>query len=141
MIESVEEVLNRLKDKICSFAYTIENTCPVVCQMGFVLFENKIVFHTNTWTQKWQMLKENQKVAICIGHDHLTDYAQIEGVLQKIPDTNIEFEKLEAVYFAKHPDSVIYKEKGNTGLLIVTPKKIKYGQVVKGQVSFFEYEY
>lgn len=140
MATSLEDILSRINDKVCALAYCKDGK-PVVCQMGFAVKAGYIILHTNTWTQKWNSLHAGEMVAICMGHDHLRDYVQLQGSVQKLSANASEFQVYESYYLSQHPDSKIYKKADQTGLLLVKPTTLKYGKVENGEVSFQEYSF
>ncbi len=139
-LPTIENLLADYRPRICALAYIIEDNNPVVCNMGFAVHEEKIILHTSTWTYKWNNLKEGQKVSLAIGYDHLDHYAQVFGRVSKIEIGQPQFLILENLYFNNHPDAVHYR-KGQEGILLITPYKVRVGNVINRQVNFQEYDY
>lgn len=135
----INTFVQKFKPKICAFAFNIDQDTPKVCQMGFVVYHNKIILHTNTWTQKWKAIYDGQKVALCIGFNHLEDYIQIQGAVKKIFITEPEFEEFESVYFREHTDAVNYKKNNQEGIIVITPSKLRYARVEGHAVTFNDY--
>lgn len=130
---------SEFKPKVCSFAYTLDNGNPVVCQMGFVIHSNVIILHTNTWTKKWKSIANDQKVSLCMGFNHLQNYLQIQGTVKKILSSDKEFSDLEEVYFQEHTDAILYKKNNQEGILLITPYELRYAKVKGHEVKFQEF--
>lgn len=132
--------LDAVNPKICAFSYVLPDGTPIVCQMGFAIFENELIFHTNTWTEKWNKLSDGQQVALCIGFDHLTNYWQLRGEIRKVPFEDERFATLEDIYFKSHPDAKRYIKGDEQGIFLIHPVKVKEGIVNDATVIFKELE-
>lgn len=135
---TVDVLLEKYRPRICSFAYVFEKETPIVCNMGFALYDNQLILHTSTWTYKWRNLIDGQKASLAIGFDHLSDYAQVFGTISKISSQQKIFPFLEDIYLQSHPEAVHYR-KGQEGILLIAPYKVRIGSVSNRKVVFEEY--
>jgi len=135
----LDNLVQEFKPKICSLAYTMPGGNPIVCQMGFATYGNKIILHTNTWTQKWKTIQDGQKIALCIGFNHLHNYIQLQGIAKKIFISDNNFVELESIYFKEHTDAVYYKSNNQEGIFLITPFKLRYARVHEQNVEFDDY--
>lgn len=137
----LDKFIQEFKPKICSFAYNLANGNPVVCQMGFVTYSDKIILHTNTWTKKWNNISDGLSVALCMGFNHLQNYVQIQGIVKKLSTSDAEFSDLERIYFQEHTDAVLYKRNNQEGIILITPQNLRYAKVNGHDVKFEEYTF
>jgi Pyridoxamine 5'-phosphate oxidase len=136
---TIQTLLQDFQPRVCAFSYVAADNTPVVCHMGFALHENTIILHTNTWTHKWQTLKDDQKVAMAIGLNHLNNYSQVFGRVYKMEPSAPCFSKLENIYLGSHPDSMPYRNK--EGLLLIRASTVRIAKVRGVQPDFEDYRF
>jgi hypothetical protein len=136
----VSQLLQDYRPQICALGYISEPDNPVVCTMGFALWEQYLILHTSTWMYKWRRLSDGQKVSLAIGQDHLDHYAQVFGCIRKVPLDDPHFSYLENIYMKSHPDAQHYR-KGEEGIILVEARTVRIGNVVNRKVTFEEYHY
>jgi hypothetical protein len=134
------KIIADLGEKICAFSYVLPPDNPIVCQMGFIWFEDFMVLHTDTTNHKWAVLRDFQKVCLSVGRNHLKDYLQVFGIVKKVGIGTEHFSFLEKQYLNGHPSATEFIDVNN-GLLIVSPSVVRMAKVSNGTVEFTEYEY
>lgn len=128
----------KYETKVGAFSYLVKDGQPTVCQMGYSIFMDMLILHTDTNSRKWNSLKSGSHAALTVGANHRQDYILIEGVVRKITNVDDKYEVFESNYFKAHPDSKNYKDYQECGIILLEPIFIRYAEVKGFECRFKE---
>lgn len=114
---------------------------PQVAVMGYTIASNlTMLLNTDSRSRKWANIKNNPHIALAIGWDGRQPFVQIEGVATLITKQHRNFEEYEKNYFAKHSNSLVFKNVPTSVFIQVTPTWIKLTDPRTTPVTIEEYK-
>ncbi len=125
MKEDVLRFLKEKKPKLCVLATSSIEAKPECAVVGYAVKDDlTIIVSTHKNSRKWNNVKENNKVALCIGWSFTEPYIQCDGVANLIEEGS-NYQQSEQFFFYENPDAAKFKTP-DTIFIEVKPSWIRF---------------